>query len=120
VIKVEYTTKKEGQVNRYTGVSTVQYLDKVQGPVVAIDHFNTDSQSVLVYATGTLSLFNIINNIIIIIIIIINPLLIMTKQGRDSYTGGTCVRRRRCGRCATRRSWGCSGRLSSTPGATGW
>ncbi len=53
VIKVEYTTKKEGQVNRYTGVSTVQYLDKVQGPVVAIDHFNTDSQSVLIYATGT-------------------------------------------------------------------
>jgi phosphoinositide-3-kinase regulatory subunit 4 len=53
VIKVEYTTKKEGQVNRYTGVSTVQYLDKVQGPIVAIDHFNADSQSVLVYATGT-------------------------------------------------------------------
>ncbi len=52
VIKVEYTVKKEGQVNRYTGFSTVQYLDKTQGSVVAIDHFNTDSQSVLVYGTS--------------------------------------------------------------------
>lgn len=52
VIKVEYTVKKEGHLNGYTGFSTVQYLDKTHGSVVAIDHFNTDSQSVLVYGTS--------------------------------------------------------------------
>jgi len=61
VIKVESITKKEGQVNRYTGVSTVEYLDKAQGAVVAIDHFNTDSQSVLVYATGNIFYFFVVS-----------------------------------------------------------
>eukprot|EP01114_Cavostelium_apophysatum_P012831 TRINITY_DN2969_c0_g1_i1.p1 TRINITY_DN2969_c0_g1~~TRINITY_DN2969_c0_g1_i1.p1 ORF type:complete len:516 (-),score=120.65 TRINITY_DN2969_c0_g1_i1:12-1559(-) len=52
VFRIEYTTKKDSTLNRYSGVSTVKNIDSGDGAIMGIDHFNTDSTSLLVYATN--------------------------------------------------------------------
>jgi len=52
VFRVECMPKKEGNT-RYTGCTSIKYIDKLEGSIVEIEHFNTQSQSqsMLVYAT---------------------------------------------------------------------
>lgn len=52
VFKIEHATKKDTSLNRYTGVSTVKNLDPSDGAIMEIDHFNTDSQSIILFATN--------------------------------------------------------------------
>ncbi len=52
-IRIEYSSKKEtSSLNRYTGQTTIKNLDALEGSVIGLDHFNTNSQSLLVYATN--------------------------------------------------------------------
>ncbi|KAL6072824.1 Serine/threonine-protein kinase, variant 2 [Balamuthia mandrillaris] len=51
LFNVEYTTKKEGSVHRYTGMSTIKCFDGIDGSVVQLEHYNDSNQSLLVYGT---------------------------------------------------------------------
>lgn len=52
IFRVEYAMKKDSTLHRYTGLSTVKNIDVTEGSIVGLDHFNTDFQSLLVYATN--------------------------------------------------------------------
>jgi phosphoinositide-3-kinase regulatory subunit 4 len=51
VFKIEYTTKKDSTLNRYS-VATVKNLDSTGGAIMALDHYNTDNESIIIYATN--------------------------------------------------------------------
>lgn len=49
---VSYISKKEGGLTRYTGCTPLKTgMERAEGPVVAISHFNSLTQSVLAFAT---------------------------------------------------------------------
>ena len=50
VFKVEYNSA--AKLNNYTGISMIKTVDSSsEGPVIRLEHFNTNSESLLVYAT---------------------------------------------------------------------
>eukprot|EP01102_Stenamoeba_stenopodia_P013571 TRINITY_DN4425_c0_g1_i2.p1 TRINITY_DN4425_c0_g1~~TRINITY_DN4425_c0_g1_i2.p1 ORF type:complete len:680 (+),score=156.94 TRINITY_DN4425_c0_g1_i2:145-2040(+) len=53
VFRVDYGPPKK-EITRFTGAPTIYMIDKTEGAIVNIDHFNIDnfSQSVIVYATA--------------------------------------------------------------------
>eukprot|EP00002_Diphylleia_rotans_P021597 TRINITY_DN4200_c0_g1_i1.p1 TRINITY_DN4200_c0_g1~~TRINITY_DN4200_c0_g1_i1.p1 ORF type:complete len:1490 (+),score=267.46 TRINITY_DN4200_c0_g1_i1:48-4517(+) len=58
VFRVEYSTKEGGVPHRYTGPTSIREIPSTscnyqyEGPVVAIEHFNEDPQSMLVFSTA--------------------------------------------------------------------
>jgi phosphoinositide-3-kinase, regulatory subunit 4 len=53
VFRVERIKRDKSPVPEYTGVSTVQNIDRAEGAIVKVDHFDalSSSQSLIVYAT---------------------------------------------------------------------
>lgn len=54
VFRIESALKKDktnNSIHEYKSTSTVKTIDKSEGGVVKVDHFDTESQSVLVYVT---------------------------------------------------------------------
>jgi len=53
VFRVDYGPPKK-EITRFTGAPTIYMIDKTEGAIVNIDHFNVDnfSQSLIVYATA--------------------------------------------------------------------
>lgn len=52
VFRVEFTAKKDN-MNKFTSVTNMKVLDQIEeGPIVGLDHFNSDVQSLLVFGTN--------------------------------------------------------------------
>eukprot|EP00163_Fabomonas_tropica_P003388 TRINITY_DN12891_c0_g4_i1.p1 TRINITY_DN12891_c0_g4~~TRINITY_DN12891_c0_g4_i1.p1 ORF type:complete len:1652 (-),score=398.10 TRINITY_DN12891_c0_g4_i1:5-4960(-) len=51
VFRVDYTSKNDGSVDKYSGLSLVKEISSDEGAVIAIDHYNTQHNSLVVYAT---------------------------------------------------------------------
>lgn len=51
IFKIEYATKKDSTLNRYTGAVTIKNIDTNEGCIVGLEHYNLDPVSLLVYGT---------------------------------------------------------------------
>jgi len=51
VFRVEYAVSKKDLIT-YSNFATVRQIDEAEGAIRAIDHYNTNSQSIIVYATS--------------------------------------------------------------------